>query len=228
MRYNPEIHHRRSIRLKGYDYSQPGAYFITICTHERECLFGEIVNDEMILNDYGKIVYEEWFLSAKIRNEIELYENEFVVMPNHIHGIVWIIANDVDVTNNVVINNVVIDDFVIDDFNDFVGATGRLPRRQQEQRRQIQKHNRSNIQSGYLANYDKPHGPKNKSLSSFIAGYKSSVTKRINQIRQTPGFLVWQRNYYEHIIRNEIELNKIRKYIQNNPLNWEKDKNYKI
>jgi len=239
MRYNPEIHHRRSIRLKGYDYSQPGAYFITICTHERECLFGEIVNNEMVLNDYGKIVYEEWFLSAKIRNEIELYENEFVVMPNHIHGIVWIIANDVDVTNNVVI-----DDFVINDFNDFVindfvGATGRLPRRQQkrrqqrqqkqqQQQRQIQKHNRSNIQNGYLGNYDKPHGPKNKLLSSFIAGYKSSVTKRINQIRQTPGFPVWQLNYYEHIIRKEIELNRIRKYIQNNPLNWEKDKNYKI
>jgi REP element-mobilizing transposase RayT len=79
-----------------------------------------------------------------------------------------------------------------------------------------------------LANYDNLHGPKNKSLSSFIAGYKSSLTKRINQIRQTPGIPVWQRNYYEHIARNEIELNKIREYILNNPLNWETDENYKI
>ena len=70
MKYNPDIHHRRSIRLKGYDYSQNGAYFVTICTHNRECMFGKIVNNEMTLNDYGKIVYEEWFLSAKIRNEI--------------------------------------------------------------------------------------------------------------------------------------------------------------
>jgi putative transposase len=200
MKYNPDIHHRRSIRLKHYDYSQPGAYFVTICTHDRECLFGEIVNNEMILNEYGKIVYEEWFLSTKIRNEIELYENEFVVMPNHIHGIVWVNTNVMDVTHN-------------------VGATGRSP---------LQKHNRSNIQNGHLANYDNPHGPKNKSLSSFIAGYKSSVTKRINQIRQTQGIPVWQRNYYEHIIRNEIELNKIREYILKNPLNWETDENYKI
>jgi REP element-mobilizing transposase RayT len=199
MKYNPDTHHRRSIRLKHYDYSQPGAYFVTICTHDRECLFGEIVDNEMILNDYGKIVCEEWFLSTKIRNEIELYENEFVVMPNHIHGIVWVNSNDNDFVNN-------------------VGATGRSP---------LQNQNYSPLQNGHLANYGKPHGTKNKSLSSFIAGYKSSVTKRINQIRQTPGMPVWQRNYYERIIRDEIELDKIREYILNNPLNWETDENYK-
>ena len=75
MKYNPDIHHRHSIRLKGYDYSQPGAYFVTICTKNRECLFGEIVECAMRLNEYGKIVIEEWFLSAKIRNEIQLFEN---------------------------------------------------------------------------------------------------------------------------------------------------------
>jgi len=192
MAYDRHIHHRRSIRLKNYDYSRSGAYFVTICTHDRECLFGKIVDNEMILNDYGKIVYEEWFLSTKIRNEIVLYENEFVVMPNHIHGIVWVNSNVMDVANN-------------------VGATGRSP-----------------LQNDHLPYQGKPHGPKNKSLSSFIAGYKSSVTKRINQIRQTHSIPVWQRNYYEHIIRNEIELNKIREYVLNNPLNWETDENYKI
>lgn len=88
MQYNPDLHHRSSIRLKGYDYSQPGAYFITICTHNRACLFGHIVNGAMVLNDVGKIVADEWMKSDEIRNEIEL--DEWVVMPNHMHAIVMI------------------------------------------------------------------------------------------------------------------------------------------
>ena len=178
MKYNPEKHHRRSIRLKNYDYSKSGAYFVTVCTKDRQCLFGKIFDGNMILNEFGKIVYDEWFLSVKIRNEIELYENEFVVMPNHIHGIVWINADNILHNGNI------------------VGATGRSPLQ---------------------------YGPPKKSLSSFVAGYKSAVTKQINQFRKTPGVSVWQRNYYEHIIRNEIELNKIRNYILNNPHNWETD-----
>jgi len=173
-------YNRRSIRLKNYDYSSPGAYFITICTHNRQCLFGEIVNGEMTLNEFGEIVRDEWFCSVHIRNEIELFENEFIVMPNHIHGVLWIIDN--------------------------VGATGRSPLQQQQLKQ--------------------PHGPLKKSLSSFVAGFKSTFTKQINKIRQTPGIPVWQRNYYEHIIRNDDELNKIPEYIINNPLTWKTDENY--
>lgn len=92
--YSPERHHRRSIRLRGYDYTQLGAYFVTICTHNRQCLFGEVVDGEMVLNKWGEIVLTEWFRSAEIRAEIELRANEFMVMPNHIHGIVWIVSND--------------------------------------------------------------------------------------------------------------------------------------
>jgi len=88
MKYDPEKHHRRSIRLKGYDYSQAGAYFVTICTKNRECLFGDVIDDGMMLNEYGTIVANEWKKSAKIRDEIEL--DEWVVMPNHFHGIVVI------------------------------------------------------------------------------------------------------------------------------------------
>jgi REP element-mobilizing transposase RayT len=175
-------YNRCSIRLKNYDYSSPGTYFITICTYNRQCLFGEIVNGEMRLNEYGEIVRDEWYCSVHIRNEIELFENEFIVMPNHIHGIVRIVENRT--TNN-------------------VGATGRSPLQQQQ--------------------FGQPHGPLKKSLSSFVAGFKSSVTKQINQIRQTPGIPVWQRNYYEHIIRNDNELNKIREYIINNPKRWKED-----
>lgn len=88
VKYDRNKHHRRSIRLKGYDYSQAGAYFITICTHQRECLFGAIANSVMELNDYGQILSEEWMRSSQIRQEIEL--DAWVVMPNHFHGLVII------------------------------------------------------------------------------------------------------------------------------------------
>ena len=81
-------HHRHSVRLQGYDYSQSGAYFVTICAYNRECLFGEIVGNDIRLNDYGVIAKDEWIKSSEIRKEIKL--DEFVVMSNHIHGIVWI------------------------------------------------------------------------------------------------------------------------------------------
>jgi len=88
MKFDPEKHHRRSIRLKGYDYSKPGAYYVTICVHDRECLFGDIMDGEMHLNAYGKIVQTEWLESSEIRNEIEL--DAYQIMPNHFHGIVFI------------------------------------------------------------------------------------------------------------------------------------------
>ncbi len=185
---NPHNHHRRSIRLRGYDYTQPGAYFITMCTHNRECLFGDIANGEMVLNEWGKMVWDEWFKSQSIRNEITLYDNEFAVMPNHIHGIVWIVNTD-----NIGVND--------------VGATGRSP---------------------LPLPMTQPIGSPKRSLSSFVAGFKSAVTKQINQLRQTPGMPVWQRNYYEHIIRNNNELHRIQQYIINNPKNWELDENYHI
>ncbi|MHB8086676.1 MAG: transposase [Anaerolineaceae bacterium] len=84
------VHHRRSIRLAGYDYASEGGYFITIVTHKRVRLFGEVVNGEVRLNEFGKIVYEEWFRTVRLRHNVELLEDEFVVMPNHIHGIIWI------------------------------------------------------------------------------------------------------------------------------------------
>jgi REP-associated tyrosine transposase len=91
MPYDPQKHHRRSIRLKGYDYAQPGAYFVTMVTHQRQDLFGDIVDDEMVLSPLGKIVRYEWLRSINIRKEILLHDDEFVVMPNHFHDIVWIV-----------------------------------------------------------------------------------------------------------------------------------------
>ena len=158
--------------MKGYDYSKAGAYFVTICTWNKECIFGEIDDEKMKLNEYGKTVFEEWHRSSKIRREIGM--DAFVIMPNHIHGIV------------------IIHDTIIEQHN--MGANGRSPLRM-----------------------------KSKSISSFIAGFKSAVAKRINQMRNTPATPVWQRNYYEHVIRNEKELNAIREYIVYNPLRWNED-----
>lgn len=202
MPYDPFKHHRRSIRLRGYDYSQVGACFVTMCTHNRDHLFGEIVKDgEMSLNDFGQIIREEWLRSKEILKEIEL--DEWIItlaphyvrcsasVPNHVHGIVIITVGAQGIAPN-------------HDMGDApdaarAGATGRSPLRTQ------------------------PRGPTPRSLGSFVAGFKSSVTTRINQMRDTVGAPIWQRDYYEQIIRNEREWNAIAKYIRDNPTNWRAD-----
>jgi len=95
MTYNPDIHHRRSIRLRDYDFSAAGAYFMTICAWNRDCLFGDIVNGEMVLNDLGRLVFAEWNRTPEIRKEIEL--DVAVVMPNHFHGIICIVDDGTNV-----------------------------------------------------------------------------------------------------------------------------------
>jgi REP element-mobilizing transposase RayT len=178
-------------RLQDYDYSQPGAYFITIVTKNRDCLFGKIINGKLHLNPKGKIVYEEWIKSFVIRKELEC--DEFVIMPNHIHAIV-IINNE----NNIKSGN----------YDNIVETHGRASL-----------HHRASPHYRRMVRLP-------TSLSSFVAGFKSSVTKRINEFRNTPKWAVWQSRFYDHIIRNESELNKTREYIINNPLNWERDENY--
>ncbi len=172
---------RRSIRLSGYDYTQSGAYFLTLVTHQRQLLFGEICSTDVQLNALGMIVMEEWNHTPIIRKEIEL--DEFVIMPNHIHGIIQILESGagIRVTPVGALGG------------GEVGAHGRAPLRLP------------------------------KSVGSFVAGFKSVVTKRINLVRGTPGFPVWQRNYYEHVIRDEDDLARIRAYIQANPFSWKVD-----
>ncbi len=199
MRYNPEKHHRHSIRLKGYDYAQPGAYFVTIVTQDRACLFGDVVDGQMRLNECGVIVHQEWFRSANIRHEIALYADEFVVMPNHIHGIVWIV-DDGGMTDVMTTDTVGATGSTVGATGSTVGATG------------------STV--GATGRSPLPSGPAKRSLASFVAGFKSATTKRINQHRGTPGAPVWQRNYFEHIIRNDESLDRIRRYIAENPLHW--------
>jgi len=169
--YNPDIHHRRSIRLKGYDYSRAGAYFITICTHGRECILGDLVDGEMRLNEYGDIVRGEWLNLPNRFPDIEL--DAVVIMPNHIHAIIAIHA---------------------------VGVIHELPLRNDTKHRRTM-------------------------LIPKIVGYvKMNTAKRINQSRNTPGARIWQRNYHEHVIRNEADLARIRKYVANNPRKWDTDR----
>jgi len=182
MKYHPDKHHRRSIRLQGYDYSQPGAYFITLCTQNRECLFGGILNGEIRLNEFGKIAHQCWLEIPQHFPHVQL--DEFVVMPNHIHGII-------------VLNNIV------------VGVQNIEPLQQ-------------NIEP--LQNQNAYQHIIPRSIGSIIRGFKIGVTKNFRQ--NTDIYVVWQRNYYEHMIRNEVELNRIRQYIIDNPKKWRTDENY--
>lgn len=177
---------RRSIRLQGYDYSRPGAYFITICTHNRECLFGTIIDGDMVLNQFGRIVSEEWVKTGEIRDEIQL--DRWVIMPNHFHGIVWITTTGNGISRC---------------------RKGDRPGRGTARR------------APTVEQFGKPVAG---SLPAIVRAFKSAVTKQINQIRTTPGAKIWQRNYWEHIIRNKDELNRIRQYIIDNPVKWETDR----
>jgi REP element-mobilizing transposase RayT len=192
MTFDPEKHHRRSIRLRNYDYSQPGAYFVTICTYQKQSWFGEIKNGQMYLNQLGKIVADEWLKTCKIRPNFQL--DEWVIMPNHFHGIV------------------IINDYSGDDQS--LGA-GNRPLDLGAGNRPLD-----------LGARDAPLQQKPNSLSSCIAGFKSAVTKRINLLRQNTDTPIWQRNYYESILRDEKYLAVVREYIINNPKNWPNDRDY--
>lgn len=190
--YNPQKHHRRSIRLQGYDYSQEGLYFITICCQDRAHLFGEIVDGEMILNSYGEIAQKEWQNTSTIRDNVVLHE--FVVMPNHFHSIIEI---------------------------------------------KFQKGNNE------IGKFQSP----SQTVGAIIRGYKIAAIKKIKdyilgkekskgELQFAPtaptekikelDFKIWQRNYYEHIIRNDQSYERISDYIRDNPKRWKEDKFYGI
>ena len=194
MIYDPDKHHppkgepwrtgRRSIRLKQYDYSQAGGYFVTVCVQNRQCLLGEIVNSEMKMNQYGEIVRECWDEIPQKYQNVET--DEFAVMPNHVHGI--IIINDSEPNDN---------------NDDGVGA--RLSRPDEKTKGATQRR------------------PYKITLGKIVACLKYESAKRINEINDSYGTKIWQRNYFEHTIRNEKELNRIREYIINNPARWDED-----
>ena len=158
-------HNRKNNRLQGYDYSQGGAYFVTICARNREELFGAVNNDMVILNEYGKIANQTWLEIPEHFPNVGL--DKFIVMPNHIHGVIYV-----------------------------VGGADLRP---------LQNNGRSKM-----------------ILSTVIHGFKSSATRKI-RIEYNNTDYIWQRSFYDHIIRNEKSLYKIREYIINNPIAWPED-----
>ncbi|MDR1277062.1 MAG: transposase [Candidatus Accumulibacter sp.] len=172
--------------MKSYDYSRAGAYFITVCTQDRACSLGEIVNGEMRLNDMGEIVVSVWRAISKHFPNVTT--DEFIVMPNHIHGIV-----------------------VIADAS--VGATHASPL-----------HASPLHASPLHALRGRTSGPSRGSIGAIIGSFKSAVAKRVNESRGVMGVSVWQRNYYENVIRNDDALNHARQYIIDNPAQWAMDR----
>jgi putative transposase len=169
--------HRRSIRLKEYDYAQPGGYFVTIVTFQRECLFGKIIDAEMQLNDYGRVTQECWHAIPEHLTNVEL--GAYVIMPNHVHGIVLINGGSDD------------------DAPDRRRTIYRAPTKEQ---------------------FGKP---VIGSIPTIVRTFKAAVTRRLGREYYIAN--IWQRNYYEHVIRNEDEWDRIHRYLESNPANWDSD-----
>ncbi|WP_192482859.1 MULTISPECIES: transposase [Cysteiniphilum] len=174
-----EKHYRHTVRLKGYDYAQKGAYFVTVCTHDKACLFGEIVDDKMMLNEMGEIVYNEWLNTSVLRNNIHC--DVFVVMPNHIHGI--IVINESAQSHGCMQYAPTDDGHVKSDV--YV-----------EPEELVQYAHTSDM---FQAKFQSP----SQTVGAIVRGFKAAVTKQINALKQTRGETIWQRNYYEHVIRDE-------------------------
>jgi REP element-mobilizing transposase RayT len=204
-KYNSNIHQRKSIRLKGYDYSQAGLYFVTICCYDRICRFGHIENGEMILNEYGRIAYNEWMKTPETRNNVEL--GEFVVMPNHIHGIIRLLGRgELHSPNN----------------ETRVFNTNQPPDNSYGNVGVFNTNKPSNNSFGNRGESISPLRGPSQTIGAIIRGYKSSVTKQLGLLDFDEK--LWQRNYYEHIIRDEQSYQRISEYIENNPVHWNDDK----
>ncbi|MCX6000063.1 MAG: transposase [Chloroflexi bacterium] len=169
---------RRSVRLKGYDYSQAGVYFVTVCAYGRRCLFGIIFGGQVVLTRHGEVVQTCWEDIPAHFAEAEL--DVFVVMPNHMHGIV-VLAGGQHCRP--------------------VGARHAVPE-----------------MAGSFGR------PMPGSLSSVLRSFKSASAKRANELCRTPSAPIWQRSYYEHVIRDDSELARVREYITTNPLQWDLDR----
>lgn len=185
MKYDPRIHNRRSIRLKGYDYSRAGAYFVTFCTRHRICNLGEIIDGVMVENECGAIIRAVWEGLPKHYPHVGL--DEMCIMPNHVHAII-VLKEDEDVHG--------------------VGRGSHVGRGGSQTH-------------PYQHDYEnrKRHG-----LPEIVRALKSFSARHINEMMGTQGTPFWQRNYYERIIRSERHMNAVRKYIRNNPLKWELDR----
>jgi putative transposase len=173
MPFDPNRHHRRSIRLAGYDYTQAGAYFVTICAYQRQRIFGDIRDGKVAPSKIGRIVTGCWL--ALPRHFPHVVLDAWVLMPDHLHGII----------------------LIRDDGPNVTPATPVMP-----------------------VPVQPPNGTRPGSLNAIVQNFKSISTRRANRANRTLGSHLWQRDYYEHIIRDERALDAIRRYIDTNPAQW--------
>jgi REP element-mobilizing transposase RayT len=249
-RYNPDIHHRRSIRLRNYDYAQEGLYFVTICVQNRECLFGEIRGGDggecrgkarlapthpiptlaptcptptMVLNEIGRIAHDEWLKTAELRKNVRLHN--FVVMPNHFHAIVEIVHCE-NATGN----------YIVPVDNDAHTITVPAPPIRARRALPLHAPPQQNAPSQQPAPPQHEINRTNElpqtrfqnqgknTLSAIVGSFKSAVTKNLHE-REL--HFAWQRGFYEHVIRDYNEYARIDEYIGNNPARWNTDCFYK-
>ena len=211
-KYNPHIHHRRSIRLKGYDYTQVGLYFITLCCQNRAHLFGCVKNGQMQLNAYGKIAQTEWYNTENIRDNCRIHES--IIMPNHIHGIIEItrqkgkkqeIGKFKSPSQSI---GAIIRGFkiaTIKKIKDFI-----------KEKEISTQSGESKYDIGDISTVELQFDPTDPTAPSEFDP-TTEIIKSLN-------YKIWQRNYYENIIRNEKAYRNISNYIINNPKKWKEDK----
>ncbi len=207
MKFDPQIHRRRSFRLKDFDYSRAGAYFVTLVTRNRITMFGEIVEGVMRMNQLGQITQNVW---EQIQDFFPIQHDEWVIMPNHLQAILWIHESHIGEASEII--KTYIPKILAED---------------------------ASLQR-------KAFGTKKGSLGAIIQNFKSISTRKIHQWThdqcmgeafttiefQTPSRFpvnaspqhIWQRNYYEHVVRNQVELDRIRLYIIDNPRKWAEDR----
>jgi len=212
---------KNSLRLSNYDYSLPGAYFITICTQNRLHLFGHISNGEMVLNDYGKVVKDVW------KNLPNHYQNmecgQFVVMPNHIHGIMFLKPIDhpegrfQTCPNESCPNEEKTREMAKSRFETHPDKTC------QNKTSGMTKGGFETHPNQKQTHPNETHPNKIHGIPEIVRALKTFSARKINEIRNSPGEKVWQRNYWDRVVRNERALQVINRYIQNNPLKWHLD-----
>ena len=231
-KYNPDIHHRRSIRLKGYDYSRSGLYFITLCVVDRICVFGNVVDGKMQLNDIGRLVEEEWLNTINVRNG-DVHLHSYIVMPNHFHAIIEICEcmDECEKDGNIgeyecrgeLHSSQILNGCEKDEDIDEYECRGEL--------HSSQILNTDNVGEYAMGECEKDEYEKgecdsplrmkspSKTVGAIVRGFKGAVSRQL-------GYSVWQRNYYEHIIRTGESYRQISDYIVNNPTKWQDDKFY--
>ncbi len=190
-----------SARLQNWDYGWNASYFITICTHNRQCFFGKIIDEKMELSEIGETVKHEWLKTFEMRPDMNLTSGEYIIMPNHFHAIITIGKNQYNTPNYFQ--------------NNGPGIRRDAMHCDSTVHTHITNTNECKIKNGFR--------PQSKNLASIIRGFKTGVTRSARII--DPSF-TWQSRYYDHIIRDEKSYNNITKYIINNPLNWKKDNDY--